>query len=198
MIDGIGLVLAGALTSCGPCLAPRALAVAALGAHGGRRRPAAAAFVAGTAAGYVLMGFSVGGIAPLIAGSQTAYGLLAAGLALTGATMLLRDAGCAAHSTHRLSLGGAAGLGAASVLVLSPCCTPIVFAVAATAGTDGALRAALALAAFAGGHLTPVVVCAVLGERAARAVGRIAGAQPAVTVAGALTLALGAYYALLA
>lgn len=193
-----GLALAGILTSCGPCLAPRALAIAAFAARRRLRWPIALAFAGGATAGYVLLGFGVQAFAPLVAGSRFAYLVLAIALALGGAGALLREGASHPDGCARASVPGVCAVGAASVLIVSPCCTPVVLAVAAAGTAGGALHAGAALLAFAGGHLAPLLACAALGERGADAIGRVAGSDATATIAGALMLALAAYYGILA
>jgi cytochrome c biogenesis protein CcdA len=194
------VALAGVVTSIGPCVAPRYIAVAALLDH---RRPylTIATFVGGMLVAYTALGFGVGLLGTFAGHASALYLALAAILALTGLKTLLQRPACA-HDVSPLArptrLSGAFSLGAASAFVVSPCCTPVVAAVAGMAAVDGNVVTRVALlAAFALGHAVPLIVAApggVLVERISRTWN--AGPAPAI-VSGTLMLALGLYYGLL-
>jgi thiol:disulfide interchange protein DsbD len=195
------VAFAGVVTSLGPCVAPRYIAIAAL-LGDGRRTRTIAAFVAGMLTAYTALGFGAGLLAGLAAHASALYVVLAATLAFGGITTLLRGSGCAhAHhgagtQPHRLS--AIFSLGAASALVVSPCCTPVVAAVIGmTAGDTNPLTRAALLGAFALGHAAPLFAVGSVGSLCAR-VFRTWNASPApAVVSGSLMLALGAYYGLL-
>jgi thiol:disulfide interchange protein DsbD len=197
------VAFAGAVTSFGPCVAPRYVAIAAM--LGDRRRTVTiAAFVLGMLAAYTALGFGAGLLWQLTGHASALYAVLAIALAGAGLVTLLRTPSCdhvhhaASNSApHRLS--GVFSLGAASALVVSPCCTPVVAAVVGmTAGDANPLSRALLLGAFALGHAAPLFLAGSLGSIFA---GRLrawnASPAPAV-VSGSLMLALGGYYGLLA
>lgn len=197
------VALAGILTSFGPCVAPRYVALAALL---GRRRKTLtiSAFVAGMLTAYAALGFGAGLLAQVAGHASALYAVLAAVLIGGGLFTLLRAPACDhAHETqpgvapHRLS--GVFSLGAGSALVVSPCCTPVVAAVVGMpAGSADPAARALLLAAFALGHAAPLFVAGALGSACARPL-RAWSASPApAVVSGALMLALGGYYGLLA
>jgi cytochrome c biogenesis protein CcdA len=128
------VALAGTVTSFGPCVAPRYVAIAAL--LGERRRTLTiAAFVAGMVTAYTALGFGAGLLAQVAGHASSLYVVLAAVLAAGGLITLCREPSCdhAHHSfractqPHRVS--AVFSLGAASALVVSPCCTPILAAV---------------------------------------------------------------------
>lgn len=104
------------------------------------------------------------------------------------------------------SLGGVLLLGASSVLVVSPCCTPVVAGIAGLTFASGrSFDGAALLAAFACGHAVPLIAAGALGSRSSSLVRRIARrfpygavAQAPAVVAGSLVLALAAYYGVLA
>lgn len=200
------VVLAGMATSIGPCVAPRYVALAAV-LGGPQRTRAIAAFVAGITAVYVLLGAGADVLATVTRNASVLNGLLAAALAVCGLVTLL----AAPHREHEHEcaepvapvkprrLSGVFSLGAASALVVSPCCTPVVAAVAAFPALDAAAGSrALLLGAFALGHAAPIVVLGAAGATIARRFDRFRlGSAPAV-ISGALMLALGAYYGMLA
>jgi thiol:disulfide interchange protein DsbD len=198
---------AGAVTSIGPCAAPRYVALAAL--LNASRRPArvVAAFAAGLVGAYVTIGVAAGALGALWSASRFLYAALAITLAVAGFATLLR-VDCTSHvhddvragdAGARASFGGTFLLGASSALVVSPCCTPIVAGIAGltTAGGHPAAGATL-LAAFACGHALPIVSAGALGTHVARALRHVAVAHASAVVAGTLMLALAAYYGVLA
>jgi cytochrome c biogenesis protein CcdA len=198
---------AGAVTSIGPCAAPRYVALAAV--VNASRRPwrANAAFVAGLAGAYVVLGAAAGALGALWSASRFVYVAMALGLAVAGIATLVRGAGAPRAHAHedaaacggRASAGGTFLLGASSALVVSPCCTPIVAGIAGltTAGGHAGAGSAL-LAAFACGHALPVVSAGALGARVAGALRHLAASHAPAVVAGTLMLALAAYYGVLA
>ena len=130
---------AGVVTSAGPCVAPRYVAVAALA--NGARRPLlpTALFAGGLVAAYAVLALAAGAIGTLRLQSAWTYGALSAVLVIAGAVTVLRgesacaDARACSHHVERgkpAPLGGAFLLGASSALVVSPCCTPVIAAIA--------------------------------------------------------------------
>ena len=198
---------AGMVTSIGPCAAPRYVALAAL--VNASRRPARviAAFVAGLVGAYVVLGAAAGALGALWSASRFVYAALAFMLAVAGVTTLLRDGGAShAHaSVHangaggRVSLGGTLLLGASSAFVVSPCCTPVVAGIAGLTTASGHAGEGVALlAAFACGHVLPIVSAGAVGTRAACALRHVVASHASAVVAGTLMLALAAYYGVLA
>jgi cytochrome c-type biogenesis protein len=217
---------AGLATSIGPCAAPRYVAVAAL-AHGARRPWAVmAAFASGVVGAYVALGLGAGMLGALWSASSTTYAVLAIALAAGGVVTLLRtgsarcphnaDAHRAGnhHTAHhadghstvaiakagpRTSAGGTFLLGAASAVVVSPCCTPVLAAIgAATMASGPAANGAALLGAFACGHVIPILLAGALGTHLSSMLRRWADSQAPAIVAGSLMLALAAYYGVLA
>lgn len=213
---------AGVVTSIGPCAAPRYVAVAAL-AHAARAPWAVVAtFATGLVAAYVALGALASGVGTAASAlgslwsvSSYVYGALATALLAGGVFTLVRASGttpsdrcargtgCAA--TSRTTSGGAASfggvflLGASSVLVVSPCCTPVVAGIAGlTLATGRALDGVALLAVFACGHAVPVAFAGALGDRFASVLRRVAASQAPAIVSGALMIALAAYYGALA
>ena len=193
---------AGVLTSLGPCVAPRYVAIAAL-LDERRRTLTIAVFIAGMLAAYTALGFGSGVLGQVAGHASALYIVLAAALAGAGAITLLRDPACGdARVEHRPAqprrLSGVFSLGAASAFVVSPCCTPVVAAVLGMTAFDAdPLSRAALLAAFALGHAAPLFVVGSLGTLCTRTF-RAWNASPApAVVSGSLMLALGAYYGLL-
>ena len=192
------VALAGLMTSLGPCVAPRYIAIAAL--LGERRRTrTVAAFVAGMLTAYAALGFGAGLLFGLAGHASALYAVLAAALALGGIATLLRGPACTHTTAPPRRASAAFSLGAASALVVSPCCTPVVAAVAGmtVAGANQFGRAAL-LGAFALGHAAPLFAAGSLGSLAARTFAHWNASPAPAVVSGSLMLALGAYYGLLA
>ena len=201
------LFAAGAASGVGPCLAPRYVAVAALA--GGARRPilAAAPFAAGVVVAYVTLGTALGAIAMLTASSTITYAVLAVTLSAAGIAVLVRAPHHCARRRETAGAGGAFLLGVGSSLVVSPCCTPVIGAVAGLTLLGGrAFEGTLLLAGFAAGHVTPVFVAA-FAARWTRAIAarcatpwaaRFAAARASSVIGGTLLVALGIFYGALA
>ncbi len=195
------VALAGLATSIGPCVAPRYIAIAAL-LPARRRHVTIATFVGGMIVAYAALGLGVGLLGTLVVHASALYAVLASVMVAFGANALLRRPSCAhphAHPNARpLRWTGAFSLGAASAFVVSPCCTPVVAAVASVSALDAnpASRIAL-LVAFAVGHSVPLFFAAPSSALVARiAPFRPSGPAPAL-ISGTLMLALGCYYGLL-
>jgi thiol:disulfide interchange protein DsbD len=199
--------VAGAVTSVGPCAAPRYVALAAL--VNASRKPARviAAFVAGLVGAYVALGIAAGSVAALWTISRFVYVALAVTLAVAGLVTLLRGGGAshahgdvhAGDAGTRASLGGTFLLGASSTFVVSPCCTPVVAGIAGLTTASGHTGAGVALlAAFACGHALPIVSAGAAGSRIGRALRSLTASHASAVVAGTLMLALAAYYGVLA
>ena len=194
------LFAAGIVASLGPCVAPRYVAVAALAA--GARRPLAvsALFALGVVAASVTVGTAAGAAAALLAWSTALYGALAAVLIGGGTITLVRAVPHRHDATmarRPVTAGGTFLLGAATALVVSPCCTPLLGAIAGLtiAAGRGPAGAGL-LATFAFGHAAPLLFAAA-GARAPRLPRFDMGPAPTID-ASALLIALGAYYGALA
>ena len=198
------VALAGLVTSIGPCVAPRYIALASI-VNGPRREMTVLAFVAGIVTVYTAIGCGAGLLATVMQNASAIDIVLAVALAAGGLVTLLRRSQCRLHEHEETPpvaprrLSGVFSLGAASALVISPCCTPIVAAVVAFPSLDPApwSRAAL-LGVFALGHAAPLVVLGCAGSLIGGPIRRWnAGPAPAV-ISGTLMLALGAYYGVLA
>jgi thiol:disulfide interchange protein DsbD len=195
------VVLAGAITSVGPCVAPRYIALAGV-LSGPRRAATIGLFVAGMLLSYAALGFGAG-VLQLLAGYAAAiYLALAIVLGGAGIATLIREPrcehACGEHAGHARRASAVFTLGAASALVVSPCCTPVVAAVIGLSAFDASpLSRALLLGAFALGHAAPLFFLGAGGSLITARLRRwSAGPAPAV-ISGTLMLALGLYYGLL-
>ncbi len=92
---------AGVVTSVGPCVAPRYVAVAALANAARRPWRVVAAFVAGLVGAYVALGLAAGALGALWSTSSAVYAVLAVVLAVGGLVTLLR----AERTSTRASTG---------------------------------------------------------------------------------------------
>ncbi|GAC1577783.1 MAG: hypothetical protein NVS3B7_11220 [Candidatus Elarobacter sp.] len=193
---------AGALTSAGPCVAPRYVAVTALANASARPWRIIATFVAGVLGAYVVLGLAAGSLGTLWSSSPWLYASLAVVLAAGGIRTLV----CGPRDGHvclpARSLEGAGGtflIGASSALVVSPCCTPVIAALAGLTLTAGrTLEGVLLLVAFGCGHALPLVAAGAVGARLGAMLGRLTSSAAPSTVGGSLMLALAAYYGALA
>jgi hypothetical protein len=196
----LAVLALGAATSLGPCAATRTAALAACGARG--RAAAAAALFLGTWCAFALIGAFADAAAFALDASRYAYAFLGLVLAGLGVRLLVRTRGESCAHGERAAEGASPGpaflLGAGSVFVVSPCCTPLVMLIAAlTAGGDPRY-ALILLGAFALGHVLPACLFhetlrgAALRFRSPRARAALAAVGAGVLVA------LGGYYAWLA
>ncbi len=193
---------AGAASSFGPCIGPRLLTLAALcSRHRGTRRWAIAGiFTAGLCAGYAIVGTIAGAAGLASAFSPWIYRTMAI-VAVAGGvwTIVHRSQAACCESKPRFDggLGFFAGLVSASIT--SPCCGPIGAALAGVAAAaSGPQYAAAVLCAFALGHVLPLAAVAAGSPRMRGPLARAAQSGAGATIAGALMVAAGAYYAVLA
>jgi cytochrome c-type biogenesis protein len=193
--------VAGLATSIGPCVAPRYVAVAAFASSARHPRRVTASFACGVVGAYVAIGSAAGFIAALRTWSTLVYAALAVTLVTAGLWSLLREEspGHAHAARVPVSIGGTLLLGAASAVVASPCCTPIVAGIAGLTIVSGRpYEGAALLACFALGHVAPALLAGTAGSRGAGVVARMAAGGAAKLVGATLMLALGAYYGVLA
>jgi thiol:disulfide interchange protein DsbD len=210
------VMLAGVISSIGPCVAPRYIALASV-VNGRRRGWTIIAFVAGIVTAYTALGCAAGLLGEVARNASVLDVILAVALAIAGLVTLLRRSQHHAHDrqcrhghtsirddgsgNERPSprLSGIFCLGAASALVVSPCCTPIVAAVVAFPALEpSALGRAALLAAFALGHATPLLLMGSCGSLAVTRLQRWTASPAPSVVSGSLMLGLGAYYGALA
>lgn len=193
---------AGAASSFGPCIGPRLLTLAALcSRHRGPQRWAVAGiFTAGLCAGYAIVGTVAGAAGLASAFSPAMYRTLAL-VAVAGGvwTMVHRPAASCCEGKRRIDGGVGFFAGLVSAGVTSPCCGPIGAALAGVAAASSGPRyAALTLCAFALGHVLPLAAIAAGSLRLRGTLAQAAGSGAGATISGALMVAAGAYYAVLA
>lgn len=198
----IAAFAAGAASSFGPCIGPRLLTLAALCSRhrGAARWIAASIFAAGLCAGYAILATVAGAAGLASALSPAIYRTLAI-VAIAGGmwTIVHRPQPACCRGTRRIDGGVGFFAGLASAGVTSPCCGPIGAALAGVAAAAAGPRyAAEIVVAFALGHAVPLVAVAGGSVRLATAVTRALQSGAGVTISGALMLAAGAYYAVLA
>jgi len=192
---------AGILSGFGPCVAPRMLAVSALGAHRPPKDVAAivAAFSGGIIAAYSSLMLGGALIWQVAKYSALVYAVIATVMALAGVLTLLRNCGCQGESGAQSarSLSSVFLLGASSVATISPCCMPVITAAAFYAGTDGVAFAWITSSAFALGHTVPLALAAA-GARAFTFLLHGSLQTAAQVVAGTLALAMSGLFFVLA
>jgi len=194
--------LAGVITSVGPCVAPRYIAIASL-ATGATRLRSSGAFVVGLISAYSALGFVAGLLGSLWSLSQYIDLLLACGLFVGGTQMLLSarpsDHTCATRPTSVRSSGGPFLLGAASALIVSPCCTPVIATVVTTSTALGhPASGALLLGIFGLGHAVPLIFASLGTSQLTALFTRVGSSQAPAIIAGSLMIGLGCFYGVLA
>lgn len=198
------VLLAGAVTSVGPCVAPRFIAVAGLAA--GKSRRQALVLVLGFVAGLVAAYAAFGAVSSLLVRatqlSTWVYIIVAAALATGGVVTLWRGQNRCAHMHSRARENGAGGallLGASFAFVVSPCCTPLVLAIVAyTSAAGNPAYGSVMLGCFALGHALPILGVGLGMNGVTSALQRYGVRQAAGVVSATLMLGLAAYYAVLA
>lgn len=193
---------AGAASSFGPCIGPRLLALTALCSqrHGAARWIVAGVFAAGLCAGYAIVATVAGAAGLASALSPAIYRALAV-VALAGGFWTLAHRTQSVCCRREPAIGGGFGFfaGLASAAVTSPCCGPIAAALAGVAAASAGPRYAAAIVlAFGLGHALPLAAIAAGSVRLRGTVARVVAGGAGSTISGALMLAAGAYYAVLA
>lgn len=166
-----------------------------------RRYSTVAAFVTGLVLAYMLISSCAALCVRMTRASGAIYALLAAGLMAFGLRSLLQEGShvCThAAAARQASLGWAFFNGGSLAFVASPCCTPILVSIAGLA-TSATLGFALPIAAlFAIGHAVPLVAAATGATSLSEAMRSEGWGVVLCVINGAVLLALGGYYALLA
>jgi cytochrome c-type biogenesis protein len=196
---------AGSISSVGPCVAPRFIAIAGLTANQSRRgaRILACSFVAGLALTYAAFGVTASLVGRLTDFSTFVYAVVALAFACAGCAALWKDdPAMHEHSRPRpaqYSAGGAFLLGSSFALVISPCCTPVVVGILAyTTGAASPLYGGALLACFALGHALPVFAVGAGARAFAAVLERYAVREAARVFSCGLMCAFAMYYAVLA
>jgi cytochrome c biogenesis protein CcdA len=197
------ILLAGVLTSVGPCTAPRLIAAAGIATGDpAQQRLHCAVFVAGLMSGYAALGVVGSALGFASAYSREIDLALAISLAVAAIWNLLRQDtthDCSCPRDAKRSAGATFLLGASFASVISPCCTPVVAGILAySGGTGSPAFAAICLASFALGHAAPLVAVAATGAHLTSFVRRLRLGEAVQTMSGGLTLALAAYYGVVA
>jgi cytochrome c-type biogenesis protein len=199
MFEPLSVFSAGLVSSVGPCVAPRFVAVAACATRSSQPRLVLATFLAGLIGAYASFGFAATLLAGAFVHSSLVYAAVASALFAGGCVTIAR----CRHRHGEVAvggpgLGGIFLLGASFAFVVSPCCTPLVIAILEFAsGLGRPLYGAMLLALFALGHAAPLVLCGGAAAHAAAMLRRVALSQAASIVSGGLMLGLAGYYALL-
>ncbi len=192
---------AGAVSSLGPCTAPRLLAIAGLSAGKDRRRTwqLGVAFIAGLVLVYASFAAMTNLLRTVADYSAWIYAVVAMSMGVAGCIALWREPDSCRHVKHvDAHAGSAFVLGSSFALVVSPCCTPIVVAIAAYAAAGGSVPyAAVVLACFGLGHALPLVAATFGADALSGLFERRALRHAADVLSGALMLSLAAYYAVL-
>src|SRR5579864_7225015 len=131
--------LAGAISSIGPCMAPRFVAAAGLLSNQ-NSRPwlTLCSFVSGLILMYACFGAAASMFGRAIQLSNWVYAALAAALAAAGVLNLWKEQSHAKDCTHARASGGAAFFLVASLaLVISPCCAPLLVGILAYTSAAG-------------------------------------------------------------
>ena len=196
--------LAGVTSSFGPCIAPRFLAIASFTAEtsGAQRFQRVGAFAAGLCTSYVLLGTIAGALGYVAKCSPYIYLTLSLCLVAAGFVTLARPAATCCPSERegtKIGFGAAFSAGLAFSAIASPCCGPIAAVIGGMSAASGSVVfGALMLCAFALGHAVPLFALAAGSVPVSRLLRWHAFGLAASLLSGALMIALGAYYAVLA
>jgi cytochrome c biogenesis protein CcdA len=197
-----GVFALGALSSIGPCAAPRVLAITGLIAQARWPALVGGVFVGGTLFVYAGFAFVSSYVAQLVTIASYVYAVVAL-LAIGSAIWMLVGADYCVHRESKErsgSLGAAFVSGAGFALLVSPCCTPIIGAILAYSGAIGArfpLTSMALLVAFGLGHAMPVFLVLGLGRRPMAWLTTSHFSQLTSTVMASLMLVVGVFYAAL-
>lgn len=197
------VLIAGILSSFGPCVAPRFIALAACTARAQHPKKVLVAFVSGLVAAYAAFGLAASLLGASRVYSSVVYALVAAALLAGGSwTLAAAEHGARCESgglpQREHSLGAVFLLGASFAFVVSPCCTPLVAVILAYSSMVGRVWYGTALlSVFALGHALPLILYGSVSAGVARRLRRLALGQAVSVTSGALMIALAGYYGLL-
>jgi cytochrome c biogenesis protein CcdA len=197
-----GVFALGALSSIGPCAAPRVLAITGLIAQARWPALVGGVFVSGTLFVYAGFAFVSSYVAQLVTIASYVYAVVAL-LAIGSAVWMLVGAEYCVHREPKArsgSLGAAFVSGAGFALLVSPCCTPIIGAILAYSGAIGVrfpVTSMALLVAFGLGHAMPVFLVLGLGRRPMAWLTNSHFSQLTSTVMASLMLVVGVSYAAL-
>ena len=189
---------AGLMTSLGPCVAPRLIAAASIAAStsGWRRRILLQiSLAAGLCVGYLLVGVCADLLASLVSNVSVIYAVLAAALFIAGVRTIVTangHGGCITMPSQRFATPTFL-FGVSFALVLSPCCTPIIAAIAQIAHFSGDwVFTSACIVSFACGHAVPMLCTGTCGIALRSSLVRFESACS--IVAGSLLVGMAAYY----
>lgn len=196
----------GVITCFGPCVAPRLIAAISLagGTVGAARWQRSVLFALGVGCCSIATGVVTAALMRLASWSPLIYVGLAIAFSYFGVKTILapQHVHCDAGDGNRtnVSAGAIFLLGCSFGLVASPCCTPIIAALAALASAlSGDFWFGVAVVgAFVIGHTLPLLSAGLGAGSIDRLVTRHGLGMPVAVVSGALMVALAGYYALLA
>lgn len=197
------LFIAGLASSAGPCVAPRFIAVAALCAKQGRAAAvlSGAAFIGGLICAFAVFGAAGSFAMSAIKLSTGIYLVLAVALFAGGmATLCAPDACGSLHPcSGRVRWSAPFLLGSSSALIVSPCCTPLLLAIAAySSAADAPIAGAVLCAVYGAGHALPLMAAALSAGSIGSIFERLLLRRAASAVSGGIMLALAGYYGVLA
>jgi cytochrome c biogenesis protein CcdA len=194
--------MAGVSGSVGPCAAPRYLAVVGLaGSSPARSRfRILLAFALGVTCASVLLVESSAIVFATLAWSGALYVALGLVCLVAGGWTLLfgGERSCAHDASCVASSGASFAVGAACALVPSACCTPFLIGIGTMGATATVTANAAAAAAFALGHLGALAIVVAGSSPLMRLLANARVHEAWQTVGAGLSLALAAYYAVLA
>ena len=160
------------------------------------------AFTTGVMLVYATFGAMASVLGVLASHSAWVYAALAGVLFLCGLSMLIfgaRSEGgdhlVVGMKTETPNLGRALLVGAASALVISPCCTPLVIAILGyTTDLARPTYGAVLLALFALGHAIPMALLGLGFSRVGGVLNALSFRQPVAIATSILMIVLGLYY----
>jgi cytochrome c-type biogenesis protein len=161
----------------------------------------AGAFTGGLACAFAVFGAAGAMLMSAVKLSTGVYVLLAAALATGGVATLLKADACSGHRSRNDTGALSAGflMGASSAFVVSPCCTPVLLAIAAYSAASGSsLSGAMLCAVYAAGHGLPLIFAALGAGSIGALLERFTVQRAAATVSGGIMLALAGYYGVIA
>ncbi len=192
----------GLITSVGPCVAPRYLALVALveNSDAKTRWMRSAWFLGGLAVCYVALTAVTSWAVRIQSISEFVYAALALSFLLIGLNRLVVRVRCEHWQASQppTSRGWLWLVGAALGLVISPCCNPVLGLAGTFSAGSSATAALVSTTAFMIGHLGPIALAACGLGAGAKFLRIERWGDPVTTISAALMLALAVYYGLLA
>lgn len=199
----VAAAAAGMATSIGPCVSARFVAIVSLAsnASGRERVLRVVSFVCGLCLGYVALGSTISALVRIAQWSPYVYGGLAMFFGILGIRSIVTagEHRCRTSASRAGSVARSFLLGVSFSLVASPCCAPIVVALAGiAAAVSSPLPTVVVVAAFAIGHTLPLAITGVFAAGVWRRLERFKLDTEIATVNAGLLLGVAGYYGLLA